>query len=238
MSDKEIAVSIIIPTYNEAENIAGIVKRVIGSLDSCSGGYEILVVDDASGDNTAAIAEEALGASGRVIRRISDRKSLSLSVLDGIKESKGRAIAVMDADGSHPPELLPAFIKEINNGYDLVIASRYCKGGGTKDFPLKRKLISGFACFIGRLVTDIRDNTSGFFCIRKSTLKDAALTPDGFKIGLEIFVKANHGSFKEIPYVFTDRTKGKSKLKSKVVFQYLVQIAKLSAYRLSGKKCR
>lgn len=231
-------ISIIIPTYNEAENIGEILKRIIEALRTVSINYEILVVDDASPDDTAGIAEKILGEAGRVIRRLSDKKSLSLSVLDGINQAKGQAIVVMDADGSHPPELIPVFIKQLEEGYDLIIGSRYVEGGGTRGFPFKRKFISGFACSLGRLVTEIKDNTSGFFCIKRSALEGVKLTPDGFKIGLEIFVKANHASFKEVPYIFSDRMKGKSKLKPKVVAQYLKQIHGLLLYKLSRNKCQ
>jgi len=231
-------ISIVIPTYNEAENIGDLLKRIIEALGKLSVDYEILVVDDASQDGTAGAAEKVLGVSGRVIRRVSDKKSLSLSVLDGIKESKGNAVVIMDADGSHPPELIPVFIKKLQEGYDLVIGSRYVKGGGTKGFPFTRKFISGFACLLGRLLTRVKDNTSGFFCIKKAALESVNLTPDGFKIGLEVFVKANYTSFIEVPYNFSDRIKGKSKLKPKVVAQYLKQIMGLLAYKISRNKCR
>ncbi len=231
-------ISIVIPTYNEAENIGGVLKRIIEGLGKIGIDYEILVVDDASQDGTAGVAEKALGGSGRVIRRVSKKKSLSLSVLDGIKESAGNAVVVMDADGSHPPELIPVFIKKLEEGYDLVIGSRYIKGGGTKGFPFKRKFISGFACLLGRLLTRVKDNTSGFFCIKKSALEGVSLTPDGFKIGLEVFVKANCASFIEVPYNFSDRIKGMSKLKPKVVAQYLKQVLGLLAYKISRNKCQ
>jgi len=226
-------ISILIPTYNEAENIEDVLKRTILVLSAASIDYEILVIDDASADNTALIAEGVLGSKGRVIRRAAEDRSLSKSVLDGIKEAKGDAVVVMDADLSHPPELIPEFVKQLNQGYDLVIASRYVPGGGVKDFPLSRQLISRFACLIGRLVTRVKDNTAGFFSIRKSALEGVLLTPRGFKIGLEIFVKADYKKFKEIPYVFIDRKKGTSKLKSKQVIQYLVQVFSLLKY----KKC-
>jgi dolichol-phosphate mannosyltransferase len=229
---KEKTISIIIPTYNESDNVGDILKSTIEVLKNINVDYEILIVDDASVDNTAEIAEKILGDSGRVIRRVSEKKSLSLSVLDGIKQARGSAIVVMDADGSHPPELIPSFIHYLEEGYDLIIGSRYVKGGGTKGFPLKRKFISGFACFLGRVVTKVKDNTSGFFCIKKAALEGINLTPHGFKIGLEIFVKANFTSFKEIPYIFVDRIKGESKLKSRVVAQYLCQILNLLTYRI------
>jgi dolichol-phosphate mannosyltransferase len=230
MPDTE-SISIIIPTYNEAENIADLLPRLIGVLGKVGKRYEILIIDDNSPDNTAGIAQELLGQKGRAIRRVSGKRSLSLSVLEGIREARGDIILVMDGDGSHPPELIPYFIKGLDEGFDLVIGSRYVKGGGTLNFPLTRKIISHFACFIGKAVTRVKDNTSGFFCIRKKALENARLTPIGFKIGLEVFVKANIKSFKEVPYIFADRKKGESKLRLKSVLEYLYQILLLLLYK-------
>jgi len=223
--------SIIIPTFNEAENIAEIIKRVRNALGPPDISYEILIVDDASQDGTAGIAEELLGTTGTVIRRSGLSRSLSLSVLEGIARAKGELIVVMDADGSHPPELIPEFLNEIDRGHDLIVASRYVRGGGSSGFPLIRRLGSRFACLIGSLVTPIKDNTSGYFCIRRSALDGVTLTPQGFKIGLEIFVKAKARSFKEIPYIFANRKRGRSKLKANTIRQYFCQVNTLRHYK-------
>jgi dolichol-phosphate mannosyltransferase len=230
MPDTE-SVSIIIPTYNEVENITDLLLRLINVLDKIDTKYEILVIDDASPDNTAEIAQGLLGQKGRVIRRSCDKRSLSLSVLEGIRQARGDIIVVMDGDSSHPPEVIPFFLEGLHQGYDLIIGSRYVKGGGTLNFPLSRKIISRFACFIGKAVTQVKDNTSGFFCIRKMALKNIKLTPIGFKIGLEIFVKTNINTFKEIPYTFANRKKGESKLKLQTVLQSLYQILSLLFYK-------
>ncbi len=227
------SVSLLIPTYNEAENIADVLRRAIAALNNTKIDYEILVIDDASLDNTADIAERILGQKGRAIRRIADTKSLSLSILEGIKQAKGNTIVVMDGDGSHPAELIPSFIGNLREGCDLVIGSRYICGGGTVNFSFTRKFISRMACLLGGVITEIKDNTSGFICIRKEALAGARLTPCGFKIGLEIFVKAKYNSFKEIPYIFINRQKGKSKLKIKTVLQYFSQFLRLLAYKIT-----
>jgi dolichol-phosphate mannosyltransferase len=186
-----------------------------------------LVIDDSSPDKTAESAQALLGNKGRVVVRRGKIPGLSASIIDGIIESEGEYLVIMDADGSHPPELIMEFLAAIRSGYDLVVASRYIKDGGTYKFTLSRRFISLLGCLFGSILTKIRDNTSGFFCIKKSALNGVTLAPHGFKIGLEIFVKAKYGKFKEIPYILSDRTKGKSKLSAKIVLQYFQQYISL-----------
>jgi len=224
-------VSIIIPTYNEAENIASTIKRAVSALTRSDIKYEILVVDDNSPDGTARVAGEALSGSGRVISRINRKRSLSLSVLEGIRQAAGNIILVMDGDGNHPPELIPELIKALSQGHDLAIASRYVKGGSSQE-RRSRRIISRLACYVGSIVTNIKDNTSGFFCIRKDKLNLDLLTPVGFKIGLEIFVKSKVHSVAEVPFTFMSRIKGKSKFGSKEVMQYFYQLASLWGYKI------
>ncbi|MCX5696495.1 MAG: polyprenol monophosphomannose synthase [Candidatus Omnitrophica bacterium] len=230
---ENIFLSLLIPTLNEEENIVGLLERVMGVLDNSGVTYEVVVIDDASVDRTPFLAENALGIKGKVIRRRAVKRSLSLSVLDGINISGAEYIIVIDADGSHPPELLPAMIRYLAAGYELVVPSRYVQGGGVKNFPFTRRLISKFACGVGRAVTRIKDNTSGFFGIKKSCLEGIILSPQGFKIGLEVFVKARYRSFIEIPYIFENRKKGESKLKGLVVLQYFLQVLGLIGYNLT-----
>jgi len=230
-------VSVIIPTLNEEENIGGLLRQTQRILNEISGiEYEILIIDDLSSDNTVGVAERSLGKNDRIIKREAGKKSLSLSVVHGINQSRGETIIVMDGDGSHPPDVLNSFIENLKSGHDLIVASRYIKGGSTKNFPLSRKLISRFACLLGSALTGIQDNTSGFFCVRKCALDGVNLTPIGFKIGLEIFVKGRFNNCKEIPYTFLHRQKGKSKLKSSRVTQYFNHFFKLVIYKLSRKE--
>lgn len=226
-------ISVLIPTLNEAENIQEILCQVIAELEKTNVSFEVIVIDDSSIDGTADLAQKTLGAKGKVLRRNAPR-SLSLSIVDGIKEAAGEYILVMDADGSHPAKITPSFIDAINDGYDLIVGSRYIPGGGTENFPINRKIISRFACFLGRSVTSIKDNTSGYFCVKKSALDGIELKPYGFKIGLEIFVKANFKKTKEIPYIFANRKKGKSKLDKNITFSYLHHLFCLLNYKLKN----
>lgn len=223
--------SVLVPTFNEASNIKDLIQRTAKALEGVGIDYEILIIDDASVDNTAEIAQKALKGRGEVICRQAKNRSLSHSVLDGISRANGNIISVIDADCSHPPELIPSLFNALNDQIDLAIASRYVAGGGTEGFPFKRRLASRFACLISSIVTDVKDNTSGFFMIKKEVLEGVELTPLGFKIGLEIFVKANIKGFKEIPYIFADRKKGRSKLKILHVAQFFHHIILLLKYK-------
>jgi len=225
-------ISVIIPAYNEAESIGEVISRSEAVLNKEGIDYEIVVIDSSVDDETAKAAQSALGNSGRVIRRLCGQAGLSLSVLEGIKEAQGDTIIVMDADASHPPELIPEFTKSMRQGFELVIASRYIQGSSTAGFPLLRRIISRLGCLLGAMVTDIKDNTSGFFCIKKACLEGVSLRPCGFKIGLEIFVKAHYASHKEIPYLFTSRKKGRSKLNMTAGMQYLYQVLCLTFYKI------
>lgn len=223
--------SLIIPTYNEAENIGAIISRIKSVLEPFQVSYEIIVVDDSSRDDTVSIASGALADKGFVITRGGKQRCLASSVIEGINQSKAEFIVLMDADASHPPELLPEIISKIRDGYDLIVPSRYAKGGGFADFPLSRRIISSAACIVGRLITKIKDNTSGYFCIKKSALEGVNFTCRGFKIGLEVFVKAHYKRAIEIPYVFYNRTRGKSKLRAMPILQYFQQVFSLLFYK-------
>ncbi|MFH1398287.1 MAG: polyprenol monophosphomannose synthase [Candidatus Omnitrophota bacterium] len=223
----EKSISLIIPTFNEVENIRETLSRSINVLDGSGCSYEILVIDDFSPDGTAAAAETILGNKGRVVIRKGKSSGLSASIIDGLSESQGEYLIIMDADGSHPPELIREFVAAISLGYELIVASRYIKDGGTCRLPLRLRIISLLGCLFGSALTKIRDNTSGFFCIKKSALNGVILAPYGFKIGLEILVKAKYRNFKEIPYIFSARNKGKSKLSAKIILQYFQQYISL-----------
>ena len=230
--DRGMMISIVMPTYNEEENIRDILIRIVNVMNIAHLSYEIIVVDDSSLDETVNIAMDILNGYGKVICRIGKSRSLSLSVIDGINAASGQIVVVMDADGSHPPELIGEFYNQLALGFDLVIASRYIPGGGIRGLSLSRKIISYGACLLGKLVTSVHDNTSGYFCLRRFCLEGVNLTPLGFKIGLEIFVKAKYRHYKEIPYIFSKRVKGKSKLDSKVIVEYILQVIKLLRYRI------
>ncbi|WP_456471705.1 polyprenol monophosphomannose synthase, partial [Methanocaldococcus sp.] len=223
-------ISIIIPTYNEKENI----KILIPTLENLlkNEDYEIIIIDDNSPDKTYEIVERFSKRNKRVklIKRI-HKKGLGSAVVDGFKSANGEILIVMDADFQHPPELIPKMINEIYNGYDIVIGSRYVKGGKIEDWNIIRQLISYGAIFIAKIIftkiKDVRDCVSGFFALRREVIKQVDLNPLGFKILLEILIKGNYKKVKEIPFIFKGRTKGKSNLSIKIILEYLCHILKL-----------
>jgi dolichol-phosphate mannosyltransferase len=139
----------------------------------------------------------------------------------------------MDADFSHDIEILPKMVAALESGeYGLAIGSRYVKGGGISNWPKRRIITSRVACALAAPLTNVKDLTSGYFLVKREALKGVTLDPIGFKIGLEVIAKAHYGRAIEIPYVFTDRVVGESKLNQSEIFNYLKQLRKLYASRL------
>jgi dolichol-phosphate mannosyltransferase len=228
--------SIIIPTYNEKEVISDLITTLFGILDKAQIPGEIVIVDDNSPDGTGEIAE-TLGRTYRVkVVHRAGKLGLSTAVIEGFAAASGEFLMVMDADFSHDPEIIPAMYKALTQeDMELVIGSRYVPGGGVKDWPLIRQIISRGASFLGIVVTKVKDVTSGYFAFRREVIEGVELNPIGFKIGLEIFVKGKHKTWKEIPYIFTDRRAGKSKLSQKEMLNYLLHLRKLIQYKYFSK---
>jgi dolichol-phosphate mannosyltransferase len=194
--------------------------------------WELIVVDDGSPDGTADLAESYADKHPvRVVRR-PGKAGLASAVLAGFAQARGDVLVVMDADLSHPPEAVPRLVAAIGEGADLAVGSRYVSGGGTEDWPLKRRVVSRAACLMGNVLVPIRDCTSGFFAIRKSALDGVKLNPIGFKIGFEVMARARYKKFVEVPYVFRDRELGKSKFGRREILQYLVQLGQVARDRL------
>jgi dolichol-phosphate mannosyltransferase len=197
--------------------------------------WELIVVDDGSPDGTADLAESYADVHPvRVVRR-PGKAGLASAVLAGFAQARGDVLVVMDADLSHPPEAVPRLVAAIADGADLAVGSRYVKGGGTEDWPLKRRVVSRAACLMGNLLVPIRDCTSGFFAIRKSAVDGVKLNPIGFKIGFEVMARARYKKAVEVPYVFRDRELGKSKFGRREILQYLVQLGQVARDRVLPK---
>ena len=229
--------SFVVPTYNEA----GGIERLIRSLRDVFAQHdldgEIIVVDDNSPDGTGQIVDRlAATFPVRCLHR-PGKMGLSSGVIDGWKFARpdSEALGAMDADFSHDIRIVPQMVKALEDGYGLAVGSRYVAGGGITNWPWKRIVTSKVACMLAQPLTRIKDITSGYFLIRRDAIEDVDLDPIGFKIGLEVIAKAHYGKAIEVPYVFTDRVVGESKLNQKEILNYIKQLRKLYAARLFPK---
>jgi dolichol-phosphate mannosyltransferase len=225
---------IVIPTYNEAENLEPLVREILAQ----PGHFDILVVDDNSPDGTGDIAER-LAAELPEVQVIHRRGKLGLGTayVAGFKWALAQGyeyVMEMDCDFSHHPSYLPQFLKAIQSA-DLVIGSRYVSGGGTRNWGILRKFISGggnsFARFMLRLKT--HDCTGGFRCYRREMLQqvpwdEMQLKGYAFQVGSVYHVERIGGVVGEFPIIFEDRRVGKSKMSYQIVveaFTYVMRVA-------------
>jgi dolichol-phosphate mannosyltransferase len=233
-----IPFSVVVPTYNEAGGIEKLIATLTAVFRSNSLDGEIIVVDDNSPDGTGAIVDKlAETYPVRCLHR-PGKMGLSSGVIDGWKFARPESVAVgaMDADFSHDAHAIPKMVAALASGeYGLAIGSRYVAGGGIENWPMRRKITSLVAIALAKPLTPVRDITSGFFLVRRSALDGVVLDPIGFKIGLEVIAKAHYGRALEVPYVFTDRVAGTSKLNQNEIFNYLRQLGRIYRGRLLGR---
>ncbi|OGC03490.1 hypothetical protein A2276_01080 [candidate division WOR-1 bacterium RIFOXYA12_FULL_43_27] len=214
--------SIIAPALNEGKNLPELAERIFNSVPKDS---ELIIVDDNSQDNTAETAKKLSQKFNLTLLSRPKRLGLSSAVIDGFKLAKGNILAVIDADLQHPPEALSGMLARIEtNCADFVVGSRLVAGGGSKDWPWYRKIISLVARIPAMPLTKVMDLTSGFFMLKKEVIEGVALNPIGFKICLEILCRGKYRRVEEYPIIFGERRQGKSKLGSKQTFEYLVQL--------------
>jgi len=226
--------SIVIPTYNEAGGIERLVRELDGVFKANALDGEIIVVDDNSPDGTGAIVDRlAQNFPVRCLHR-PGKLGLSSGVIDGWRAARpeSEALGAMDADFSHDIAILPKLVRALEDGYGLAVGSRYVRGGGISNWPWRRIVTSKVACALAQPLTRIKDITSGYFLVRRSAIEGVELDPIGFKIGLEVIAKGHYGKALEVPYVFTDRVLGESKLNNKEILNYLKQLRKLYAGRI------
>ena len=221
----------VLPTYNERDRIAELVEAVFLACAPHGIHLELVIVDDNSPDGTGAIADQLARTHRiRVIHR-AGKLGLGTAVVAGFGAASAEVVGVMDADFSHPPALVPRMLETFKSTQaDLVVASRYVRGGSTPDWPLKRRLLSRSACLLARPLSPIRDAASGFFLIRRDIARGTAIKAGGFKICLELIVRSGATRLVEVPYRFDDRELGESKMSMREAAGYLVQLKDL--YRL------
>jgi len=229
-------VSVVIPTYNERENILELLDRLAVILRGVR--MEVVVVDARSPDGTGRLVADT--ARRRPWLRVihGAPSSLSGSVLEGLRQAKGQVLCVMDADLSHDPALLPKMADLVRQGHELVIASRWMPGGGVEEWPAWRRTLSRMGAWMARrlLALPITDPLSGYFAMDHRFCAQAAprVHPRGFKILLEFSVRGEPRRVAEVPLRFRNRQRGRSKLTVAVGWQFLLALADLAMERRGG----
>lgn len=227
----------VVPTYNERERLGELVDALFAAASGAGVELEVIVVDDNSPDGTGAVAD-ALAKTHRmqVIHR-AGKLGLGTAVVAGFAVATSEVVGVMDADFSHPPALVPRLLAAMRaHDADVVVGSRYIPGGSTPDWPVKRRLLSRMACLLARPLSPIRDAASGFFLIRASVARNVTIKAGGFKICLELVVRAWPRRLVEVPYRFDDRELGESKMSLREAAGYLVQLRDLYVVRWSRRR--
>jgi dolichol-phosphate mannosyltransferase len=220
MSATDPSISIIIPTRNEAENIVPLVSQIVATAVPL---HEIVFVDADSTDGTLDIIR-SLAASHpiRLIEQDPGAPGLASAITAGAAMARGEWLVVMDADLSHPPERINDLLAPLRIGAaDLVIGSRYVPGGSTPGWPVWRRVLSRVGSGLAYPLTGVHDSMCGFFAIARSRLLDLATQAIGFKIVFEIIVRGQPTlKVVEIPIVFRDRTRGRSKMSIGVALRF------------------
>ncbi len=235
---------VVVPTYNEAENIRDLLQAVLKAAPE----VEVLVVDDNSPDGTARIVEELQRSEPRIhLLKRPGKQGLGSAYVAGFKyalEHGYDAVMEMDADFSHDPTDIPRFLKAIREA-DVVLGSRYTNGISVVNWPLRRLMLSYMANRYASVVTGvpIRDLTGGFKCIRREVLEAVGLDnleSDGYAFQIELTVRAWYLGFKivEIPIVFWERRKGASKMSKQIIWEAAWRVWKFryEGFRLSRNR--
>lgn len=240
MSDKKL---VIIPTYNEIENIEDIISCVFSLEED----FDILIVDDSSPDGTGETVADIIPTySNRLFLEVrSTKNGLGRAYIHGFKWALQKGydyIFEMDADFSHNPNDLIKLYRACKNGADLAVGSRYCQGVNVVNWPMNRVLLSFFASKYVRLITGlpINDSTAGFICFTRKVLEELPLDQVelvGYGFQIEMKFRAYCKKFKivEIPIIFTDRTKGKSKMSGAIISEAVFGVIKMKFMSLLGR---
>jgi dolichol-phosphate mannosyltransferase len=226
--------SLIIPTYQERQNIQPLLHRLTQLLDrTCPGQYELIVVDDNSPDGTAAVVESLLAdyPAVQLMCRTAER-GLSTAVVRGWQQAQGEYLGVIDADLQHPPEILLDLYHAMESGADLAVASRHVPGGGVSDWNLGRRMLSRGAQALGwlilpRVLGAVSDPLSGYFMVRRGAIASQLMNPVGYKILIEVLARGRCDRIQEVSYVFQERQDGESKVTHRQYLEYLQHLARL-----------
>lgn len=234
--------SLIIPTFNEGQNIKHIVELLAKLLDEVMlGEYELIVVDDNSPDRTWELALELVEQYPqlRVMRREHER-GLSTAVIRGWQAAQGQVLGVIDADLQHPPEVLHKLLAAVEQGADLAVASRHVEGGGVSEWSAVRRFLSRGAQLLGLVILPgvigrVTDPMSGYFMVRRSAIAGHWMDPRGYKILIEVLGRGEIDELAEVGYVFQERREGESKVTWKQYIDYIHHLLKLRSRGRVGR---
>ena len=223
-------ISVVVPTYNERENVAALLGTLVPALEGRD--HEIVFVDDNSPDGTADAVREAARCNPciRLVVRRGER-GLAGAVIRGFNEASGGILGSLNADLSHDASVIPAMIEEIEAGAEMVVASRRIPGGGFRQWTWYRRLASDVATSLAKsaLEVPLSDPMSGFYFLRRAVFERARdeLQTAGFKVMLNLVVAANPSPLREVPYWFKDRQRGSSKVSLGVAVEYVRMLWRL-----------
>ena len=236
---ESVGLSLVIPTFNERENIQRLVAQLGQLLDPLvqngllPQGYELIVVDDDSPDQTWQVAQALTPQNPtlQVMRRQQER-GLSTAVIRGWQAARGEILGVIDADLQHPPEVLLSLLAQVQQGADLAVASRHVAGGGVSQWSVTRRFLSRGAQLLGLIllpsvISRVSDPMSGYFLVRRPAIAGKPLSPLGYKILLEVIGRGEIEQIAEVGYVFQEREAGQSKVTWRQYKDYIHHLLRL-----------
>lgn len=228
-------ISLVIPTFNERENLPLLVNEIFKSISSFEDiDLEMIIVDDNSPDGTGEVADELSKEFPiKVIHRKS-KMGLGSAVMEGFRLSSRELLGVMDADLSHDPQILPEMVRSLDY-YDIVSGSRFVEKSSVESWRLDRKITSVAGVWLARRLTNISDPLSGYFVLKRDVLNNLSLTSPGYKILLEILVKGKYSRIREIAFRFRTREYSKSKLYGREYVLFFRQLLKFYWMKICGR---
>jgi dolichol-phosphate mannosyltransferase len=234
--------SVVVPTYNEAENIEPFLQRIRSLLDPGLGNrYEVIIVDDNSPDETWKVAGAMQdGYPQLVVLRRELERGLSSAVVRGWQVAGGDILATINADFQHPPELLPKML-ELARAADLVIATRLGATGSFGEMPWLRRLLSRGARRTGQFLVPqifnrVSDPLSGYYLLRREAIAGIELRPTGFKTLIEVLARGRIKTIEECAYAMQERRRGTSNVRWRHSVEYLKQLSRLRAYTTGARQ--
>ncbi len=234
---------VVVPTYNERDNLEELVYRILEQGDA----FDVLVVDDNSPDGTGQVADKVAASVPRVkVLHRAGRMGLGTAYVAGFRYGLAEGYDLlfeMDADFSHDPAYLPEFLRRMEEGYDVVIGSRNTAGGGVRNWPVGRRLLSrGGSLYAGLILgLKVTDATGGFKCFKRKVLETLdldSIRSNGYSFQIEVNYRCQQLGFQigEIPIVFVDRARGGSKMSRRIVLEAMTMVWKLKIEDLFTRK--